>query len=84
MIEALTGSILVKPIGETLTGSLLSADLEKITQTLRQGTDRKTGKIVYFIDGTYEKNDQRINQDEFTHEGQLYIHVKEDEIRLFL
>lgn len=42
----------------------------------------EVGDLVWYVEGTYWKNNKRINLDSFTHEGKEYICVEEHEIKM--
>lgn len=97
-LEPLKGTLFVRSLvsdnekaGLFLPG-LLEEQNEKETMRLRRGEVVKHNStlpvadhdVVYFLDGTYEKNNERINQDEFEWEGERLIHVKDDELRMIV
>lgn len=97
-LEPLQDTVLVKPLAEDheeaglFIPSLVEEENEKVTLRCRRGEvvasrsafSLHPGDVVYFIDGTYRKNKQRVNRDEFEFEGQILIHVKDEELRGFL
>ena len=43
--------------------------------------DVKIGDTIWYVEGTFWKNDKRVNGDEFELDGQKYVGIKEHEIR---
>ncbi len=67
---------------------LRRGEIVKINATLEYVADdgspalAREGDTVYFVDGTYEKGRERINHDEFKIDGEVFVHVKDFEVRL--
>lgn len=97
-LEPLKGTLIVRPLAQDTQAAnlflpaFLEEENEKETMRLRRGEvviqnstlPVKKSDVVYFLDGTYQKNNERINQDEFEWEGERLIHVKDDELRMIV
>jgi len=96
-LEPRKGTLFVRPLAKDkeregiFVPSFFEEENEKVSMMLRRGEvvkqnstlPVKESDVVYFLDGTYQKNNERINQDEFEWNGERLIFVKDEELRAY-